>query len=613
MACDISAQTFLTCAQEAVVRSSTQLQESDGSGGGGVLPSLSVGDATRAFHEMGLNITFAQVLEMMAFAMTCDGRYLSGDPVPAEPCFLFGEFCWYAAQFLHCFQNLQSSQSAGGLSPTSSQQRNLRATRKVQPRLEHYGQKKAKHQVFLGGACNPTVWREKTAIPYLKGNGITYYNPQRTEWHPDLIAEERTAKNGAAVNLLVVDEDTRGTASIVEAAYMCAGKEGVVPVIRMTYKQSREMCNDSIVLSDKEVEELNYARALLIDYAEANGVLVFNNISQALQCVRDILVSADGIATENAASLEESSIRLGWEIGAAHEAFVSAMKACESDVTWTEHDNSPKCRAKLSGEHAREAIVKLLALGQSSLTGHGSCRDVSVPIASVDYNQFLMYATLAFLRTKERNAAEQAYREQARQYGPVAALKAVLSFAGRTAMHAYSMLGALRRRPNIEDLARCPPRRLVHLGGSCGRTTWRDEIAIPYLEEMDIEYDNPQTGTWTWRFNRIPEEVQRLRSCSVLLFVITSETRSAASMVDAATHIGLQLPHHSIIMYIEDIPCDGVVDGETLTATAVKDYNRGRAYLRDICKEKNVPQYKSIMTAVKSCVQLIKTGYYIRA
>jgi hypothetical protein len=34
------------------------------------------------------------------------------------------------------------------------------------------------HEVFLGGACNPTTWRATAAIPFLEAAGVTYYNPQ---------------------------------------------------------------------------------------------------------------------------------------------------------------------------------------------------------------------------------------------------------------------------------------------------------------------------------------------------------------------------------------------------------------------------------------------------
>jgi hypothetical protein len=36
------------------------------------------------------------------------------------------------------------------------------------------------------------------------------------------------------------------------------------------------------------------------------------------------------------------------------------------------------------------------------------------------------------------------------------------------------------------------PDNLVFLGGSCGKTTWRKNIAIPFLEAASITYYNPQ-------------------------------------------------------------------------------------------------------------------------
>ena len=35
--------------------------------------------------------------------------------------------------------------------------------------------------VFLGGSCNPTVWRKEITIPILQNEGITYYDPVSME------------------------------------------------------------------------------------------------------------------------------------------------------------------------------------------------------------------------------------------------------------------------------------------------------------------------------------------------------------------------------------------------------------------------------------------------
>ena len=41
----------------------------------------------------------------------------------------------------------------------------------------------AKYQVFLGGSCNPTTWRQDEAIPVLKSLGITYFNPVKLSFN----------------------------------------------------------------------------------------------------------------------------------------------------------------------------------------------------------------------------------------------------------------------------------------------------------------------------------------------------------------------------------------------------------------------------------------------
>ena len=42
-----------------------------------------------------------------------------------------------------------------------------------------FAESASKYEVFLGGSCNPTTWRQEVAIPILKNLGITYYNPVR--------------------------------------------------------------------------------------------------------------------------------------------------------------------------------------------------------------------------------------------------------------------------------------------------------------------------------------------------------------------------------------------------------------------------------------------------
>lgn len=82
-----------------------------------------------------------------------------------------------------------------------------------------------KPYVFLGGSCDPTVWRREIALPKLDKYKIPYYNPQIDDWHPELIQLEAVAKevrpewraNGSSVNcvdssLILISNGRNGAA-----------------------------------------------------------------------------------------------------------------------------------------------------------------------------------------------------------------------------------------------------------------------------------------------------------------------------------------------------------------------------------------------------------------
>lgn len=109
------------------------------------------------------------------------------------------------------------------MQPRSSQQQAADAQAADEPK---------RLQVFLGGSCNPTTWRQNVAIPYLELEGISYYNPQIDNWTPDVVDIERVAKQNAQILLFVIDRQTRSAVSLVESAFLvCEQSKGVVIVI----------------------------------------------------------------------------------------------------------------------------------------------------------------------------------------------------------------------------------------------------------------------------------------------------------------------------------------------------------------------------------------------
>ena len=116
----------------------------------------------------------------------------------------------------------------------------------------------------------------------------------------------------------------------------------------------------------------------------------------------------------------------------------------------------------------------------------------------------------------------------------------------------------------------------VFLGGTCGSTPWRKEIAIPKLEAFRVKCFDPEVADWTPEC--IPREAEAKANAAVLLFFIDGSTRGIASMIEAVeyAHSG-----RAVICHIQDIPDGTVIEGQTVTGRELKDLNRARAYCKD--------------------------------
>lgn len=85
--------------------------------------------------------------------------------------------------------------------------------------------------MFLGGSCDPTSWRADIAVPKLTKFKIPFFNPQISDWHPNLIQLEAAAKEECQMLLFVIDSKTRAIASMLEATEYIMQLRSVVLVI----------------------------------------------------------------------------------------------------------------------------------------------------------------------------------------------------------------------------------------------------------------------------------------------------------------------------------------------------------------------------------------------
>jgi len=156
-----------------------------------------------------------------------------------------------------------------------------------------------KPQVFLGGACAPTTWRQDTAIPILEEAGVAYYNPQVTDWDEKdaeykkqgipggIIEVEAREKNTSQILLFVFDPQTRGLASMAEVVeYLRKGQHKVI-LVAGWLPATLEIGGQ--VVTQEEIVDINAARSALFHVAKTEGAVVFSDVASAVEHCIELL------------------------------------------------------------------------------------------------------------------------------------------------------------------------------------------------------------------------------------------------------------------------------------------------------------------------------------
>jgi hypothetical protein len=161
----------------------------------------------------------------------------------------------------------------------------------------------------------------------------------------------------------------------------------------------------------------------------------------------------------------------------------------------------------------------------------------------------------------------------------------------------YGWFNGQVERRSLSD----PRQRDLFLGGSCGVSHWRDEIAVPILLKHGVSYYNPQLEGWKTHY--IPLEAAVKDSCRLLLYVITNDTRAMTSMIEAGYFIGQGC---NLVLCIQEMKYGMCIDNQELSKNAIDDYNRARMYLADLANRDGVPVLSDIEEAVMCAVRRLK-------
>ena len=542
-----------------------------------------------AFRALQLEITLSELDQLLA------GACIAGKRVEADY-LTCGEFALSAVELIK-FKHVQ--------------QPNIPKTVHDNREEEDIGKGK-QYSVFLGGSCNPTTWRIKTAIPYLDKAGVTYYNPQVDDWYPELIQIEEDAKKNSTIKLFVFDSETRGIASLVETAFMASIGWRIVVILHYL-SESNEVEIAGETLTKLEVKDLNRGRSFLCDILEKLGVPIFDNLDEALKLTCDVIQGKDSyeLALLNKKSMTHQYGDWLIQLRKIFDKHCASADARRYSITPRSKDKTSLLSVK------RQSVPDFLE------TDTFRSKKTSKPEPSLTPDAAIT-ALEAFLETRSLNSsiqdglsyldliglpinyeifcqftAEAAYQHNNSLWNWGSSI--LMNFFQHTSSLLKSALNHSASGPKSPQEPNPTPLEYdVFLGGTCANTTWRQQLAIPLLEAHNISYYNPQLPLKEWSVRKMEEEHIAKQTSKTLLYIVSKTSPSIASMTEAAYLI---TSSKFMFLTIEDVDPESKDMAYPLTKTACKDYNRGRAYLKKTAENFKVPVFLTIEETLDSIVK----------
>ncbi|XP_055300575.1 uncharacterized protein LOC129567549 isoform X2 [Sitodiplosis mosellana] len=258
------------------------------------------------FEELDFNPTEKQITEMLQtaklFARRGNGGLERGMPLSSRHTngLTFGEFCALAADLKRFRTQYPLTTSSRKDSAYTSFHESQAPTKNGSKDELKPTDCNSAPEVFLGGSCNPTTWRADVAIPTLEKLGISFYNPQVSDWTPDLIELEHRAKEKARVLFFVMDSETRASAAAIEVAYISGHNPRHLVLVLNPYKPEQCILNEPI--SPQEYIDLKRNQQLLREIVSRRGLPVLDDVPSGLQQTKAILTGTCFSAPQNVAS-----------------------------------------------------------------------------------------------------------------------------------------------------------------------------------------------------------------------------------------------------------------------------------------------------------------------
>ncbi|XP_055601377.1 uncharacterized protein LOC129750156 isoform X1 [Uranotaenia lowii] len=517
-------------------------------------------------------------------------------------------------------------------------------------------------EVFLGGSCNPTTWRADVAIPALNRLDISFYNPQVSEWTSSLLDLEHRAKEKAKVLLFVLDSQTRSTAGAIEVAHISGRNIKHLVLVLFPYKPNQNIFNDA--LSFEEFLDLSRNQILLKQLVRRKGLPILDDMSEALEHVKLILSKQkcrdqpknvasrlisvcrtyDKVKGESGTvrlpECRKALVALGYSPDIVTINVVKHVLMFYDELRQTTAGSvSKKCDGKDKYDNYSVELEEFCMLDscmsvlQQEILENGCVSPIygtnlqQPPVYLTDcpeWNHCLPVLTLTPMDRKRFNSTGQECVSMVEKLGSMTCN----SEQDRLSKHQMdasekrnqSSLGCDSRNDSPATSEQCStlPVRDIYLGGSCWMlTNWRQKHVIPKLKQNGLSYytshlhecvdgmtgSSPDVYDTHCSEEKLSLDFDLLDASRVLLFVITNETRSLNAMTLAAHYIGMG---YDVVLCVQMLTTEDSPTKQKLTPAAVKDYNRGRAYLVDLANRQAVPVFSEIDQALDCAIKKIK-------
>ncbi|XP_043668708.1 uncharacterized protein LOC122629390 [Vespula pensylvanica] len=504
--------------------------------------------------------------------------------IGTDSCIMFEEFCIFAAELaLLCERGTVVPMSTSHLLHCDGKDTNYKI-----------GSKRMAYEVFLGGSCNPTTWRSEIAIPTLQRLGITYYNPQVSQWGPELIAQEYEAKQTARVLLFVIDNQTRNSAGIIEAAQLAATRSESLILVIYPYRQDQTILGESV--SSQEYYDLMNGLLVLQYFMERHRIPIFESVSVALNCTSKVLREQINVqdlhADDGARTIRISLSQNGSDIIMLREIFksldINDSGTINLKEAWVALQTNTKCNVSVSDLFNAVNKSETYRTVIDGFPGKGDPAE-----SRINFEQFYCLASEASWRMKNNGVSCES---EIPSVWSILCRKAS-KFLRRAIVHPFN-----RFLDWTNSLIPESEKRDLYVGVVSKDLFWLESSAAPLIESMGLTLYRPSLNEYNVRV--LPHELQRMKNSRLILLIVPQHSRGIAIMALAAHLIGIRA---KLVLCVQILPEGCIISGEKLTEQATKDYNRGRMYLSDYAKREGVPVFQNIADALQHAIQLVQS------